>query len=42
MDLAINFEDREAMEDFEAWIQHEGADAFGKWREKNGKKKKND
>lgn len=42
LDLTINFEDREKMEDFEAWIQHEGADAFRKWKEKNGKKKKND
>lgn len=35
LDLTINFEDREKMEDFIAWIQHEGADAFEKWREKN-------
>lgn len=42
LDLTINFEDREAMEDFIVWIQHEGVDAFGKWREKNGKKKKDD
>lgn len=42
LDFTINFEDREAMEDFEAWIKHEGADAFRKWREKNGKKKKTD
>lgn len=27
MDLTINFEDREAMEDFEEWLQHEGAEA---------------
>lgn len=30
------------MEDFIAWIKHEGAETFEKWREKNGKKKKND
>ena len=35
LDLTINFENREKMEDFIAWIQHEGADAFEKWREKN-------
>lgn len=42
LDFTINFEDRETTEDFDAWIQHEGADAFRKWREKNGKEKKND
>lgn len=42
LDFTINFEGREAMEDFEAWLQHEGAEAFRKWREKNGKEKKND
>lgn len=42
LDLTINFEDREKMEDFEAWLQHEGAEAFEKWREKNGKEKKSD
>lgn len=42
LDLTINFEDREKMEDFIAWIKHEGAEAFEKWREKNGKEKKND
>lgn len=40
LDFTISFEDREVMEDFDAWIQHEGAEAFSKWREKNGKKKK--
>ena len=42
LDLTINFESREKMEDFIAWIKHEGAEAFEKWREKNGKEKKND
>lgn len=40
LDLTINFEDREKMEDFIVWIKHEGAEAFEKWREKNGKEKK--
>lgn len=40
LDLTINFENREAMEDFESWLKHEGAEAFEKWREKNGKEKK--
>lgn len=42
LDLTINFESREAMEDCEAWLKHEGAEEFEKWREKNGKEKKND
>lgn len=42
LDLTINFEDREKMEDFIVWIKHEGAEAFEKWREKNGKEKESD
>lgn len=42
LDYTINFEDREMMEDFGTWLEHEGAEAFKKWREKNGKEKKND
>ena len=42
LDLTINFEDREKMEDFIVWLKHEGAEAFEKWREKNGKEKESD
>ena len=42
LDLTINFEDREKMEDFIVWIKHEGAEAFEKWRGKNGKEKESD
>lgn len=42
LDLTINFEDREKMEDFIVWLQHEGAEAFEKWREKNGKEKESE
>lgn len=42
LDLTINFEDKESMDDFNAWIRSEGAEEFRKWRERNGKKKKSD
>lgn len=42
LDLTNNFEDREEMEDFIAWLKREAAESLEKWREKNGKKKEND
>lgn len=42
LEFTINFEDREKMEDFIVWIKHEGAEAFEKWREKNGKEKESE
>lgn len=40
LDLTINFENREEMEDFIAWLKHEAAESLEKWKEKNGKEKK--
>lgn len=42
LDFTINFEDREEMEDFIAWLKREVTELLEKRREKNGKEKKND